>query len=171
MPTPADAVVIPHSISPIEASSSRASFASCPPEDEREHHAPREERIDRVDTPQLQDGPAELEPTEVFLARPRRSETNVRNGVSAPGNPEHAVVHEKGEHVEDAGITEDPISAVLSPEPSGESDANRLVQGLGAAAMSGPRFSSTEEPLYLTFPRDPFRVCVCKPRVMRSFWC
>lgn len=168
MPTPADSVMIPPPTSPIEASSSRASFASCPPEDEREHHGPREERIDRVDTPQLQDGLTGQEPPEIFPTRQRRLETDLRTSAPERGNREHAVVHEKGEHVEDTSITEDAINSVLSPESSSESDTNRLVQSLGAAAISGPCSSSTEEPLYLTFPRDPFRVRSCMSRTMCS---
>lgn len=61
--------------------------------------------------------------------------------------------HDKGEHVEDAGITEDSLSTVGSPEPPSESDA-RLAQSMSTTAIS-----PASEPLYLTFPRDKQRVC------------
>jgi len=150
MPTPSEVTVLPSP--PLEASSSRASFTSCPPEEEREHHAPREERID---SPRPAGAESAIEDEHMTIQEPT-PEPEAQPGASDPIRIPRA--HDKAEHVEDVGATEDSVtlSAAASPEPSGavnEGDA-RLVRSMSAAAIS-----SSDEPLYLTFPREKDRVC------------
>jgi hypothetical protein len=143
MPTPSEDITLPSP--PPEASSSRASFASCPPEEDREHHAPREERID---TPQAE-GDATGEDEHMTIQRPTPDET-AQVGASHLASSEAA--HEKGEHIEDAGIDIDPPSAVGSPDVPSDNDAR--------VEQSGPSIGAdvtnkSLDSLYLTFPRDP----------------
>lgn len=151
MPTPSEIVTALPS-PPVEASSSRASFASCPPEEEREQHAPREGRIDSS-APGAEEGD-EAEDAHMTNHQEPTPEPDRRADPSRQADMLES--HAKGEHVEDAGIAEplveEQLSAVGSPEAPSESDA-RLAQSMSAAAIS-----SSNEPLYLTFPRDRERV-------------
>ena len=152
MPTPEEIPVLPPS-PPAEASSSRASFASCPPEEEREHHAPREERIDspRPDETETEEAETAVEERHVTAQQPtpEPEDHNSAPDTVTPSAPEAA---EKGEHIEDAGLEVDPPSTVGSPDAPSDSEA-RLAQ----AIFEQPK-SSSPEPLYLTFPRERRRV-------------
>ncbi|KAK4553237.1 hypothetical protein LTR86_009767 [Recurvomyces mirabilis] len=145
MPTPEEVVIPPSP--PDEPSSSRASFTSCPPEEEREHYAPREERYDAGVS---EDGQTEDEGVIVVEEAPMPAqqptpEPEVQQGRIEQSQPE---VHEKGEHIEDAGIEVDPPSTAASPDAHIESDT-RLAQ-----SMSHTAIASSDEPLYLTFPDE-----------------
>ncbi|KAK4543631.1 hypothetical protein LTR36_005276 [Oleoguttula mirabilis] len=158
MPTPSEVNSLPSP--PIEASSSRASFASCPPEEEREQHAPREERIDSSASGEEESAVEDAhmtnqEPTPEPESQPTMHEQSQSQSQEAQAT---------GEHVEDAGITEplteEQLRAVGSPDVPSESDA-RLAQSMSTAAIS-----SSNEPLYLTFPRDRERL---QPTITSSF--
>ena len=113
MPTPADETP---PTPPTEALSSRASFASCPPEEEREQHAPREAR---VDTP-LPDTSGAL--TRGLVEEERHAIIQEPTPTPEPESRPPTSREEKGEHVEYAGVTEESPSPVGSPVTPGESD-------------------------------------------------
>ena len=151
MPTPADEAIRPPT-PPIGTSSSRASFASCPPEEDREPRAPREARVDTaLDEPTsstaIIDGHATAQ-----LPTPDRDEQT--GGSERSRGQEEA--GEKAEHVEDAGIiATDSPSPIGSPDAPSESDA-RLAQSMATAGLS----SGESAPQYLYYPPlDKERVC------------
>ena len=154
MPTPEDdtATVLP--TPPIEASSSRASFASCPPEEEREPHAPREARLE---TPQILDTSgvrsSAHETTGEDMPEPR---IQMNTSQIDTGREEL----EKGEHIEDASpgnVAESP-SPVGSPETSSDGDL-RLAGSMATAALAGASDVETK-PRYLFYPPlNTNRVC------------
>jgi hypothetical protein len=141
MPTPDESRNVVARSPPLASSSSRASFASCPPEEDREAHAPRETR---ADTPQLS--------REAFADN---EHTSTRDSTSEPDTQagarrirrEQREEREKGEHVEDAGVVAESPSPVGSPDVGSDSDV-RLAQSM-ATAMLG---SSEPAPKYLCFP-------------------
>ncbi|KAK5733443.1 hypothetical protein LTR17_009688 [Elasticomyces elasticus] len=154
MPTPSDIETPPSP--PAEASSSsRASFASCPPEEEREREHHGSSRQQSIDSPQLSDVEAEGEGEAEEAVEDDREdaiqlptpEPEVQHGTS-----QHSVVesqeHEKGEHIENAGIE----GTSASPDASNEGEA-RLTRSMSAASIS-----SLNEPLYMTFPQERKRL-------------
>lgn len=163
MPTPSEPTLPPSP--PVEASSSRASFASCPPEDERPHlGAMREEELDALaaaeeeyegrqgheDMPNVQQEPTP-EPEIASSAEGR----DARAGTGADTLERISQSHDKGEHVEDTGaVDESLLSASATPEvPSGlESDTAQ-----SRYAHASPS-SEENDPLYLHFPCDRDRV-------------
>jgi len=159
MPTPSEVTV--SRTPPLDATSSRASFASCPPEDDCEHHAPREER---VDTPQPSVGTTVdgHMTTQEATPEPDAPTTTTR---PLARTPSHDDAPEKGEHVEDAGIAVEDLhsSSVGSPDAvagpaavsASESEARLLAQSLSKADISS---SPSSLPQYLTFPRSKDRV-------------
>ena len=155
MPTPEEVVIPPSP--PVEPSSSRASFTSCPPEEDREHHAPREERLDAgvTDDGQMEEEGVVVEVVEdaPLPAQQPTPEPEVQHGRTERSQSE---AHEKGEHIEDAGVEVDPPSVVASPDTQIENDAQL------AQSMSHTAIASSDEPLYLTFPDEKPRV---RPRL------
>lgn len=164
MPTPSEPALPPSP--PIEASSSRASFASCPPEDDRPYRAPREERID---SPAPRDTEGEHEDEDEQMASVRQEptpdpEAEAESEVQGDADTQIQVrlpqTHEKGEHVEDTGADETGmLSSSATPDASagGELDAAAAAQhSTGDPASSRP--STSDEPLYLSFPCDRDRV-------------
>lgn len=152
MPTPEEIPTLPPSPpAEAEASSSRASFTSCPPDEEREYHAPREERIadswSRREGDRHPDQPGENAHTTTQAPTPEPEEQPAERIAVA-----RAVSHEKGEDIEDAGIEVDPPSTVGSPDAPSDGEA-RLSQ-----SMSGAVISSSDAPIYLTLPLEPKRV-------------
>ena len=143
MPTPSDDAIM--RTPSIEASSSRTSFASCPPEEDREYHAPREERVDVETVTAGEDAHMTTqEPT---------PEPEAQAGAAVNASPIASNTPEKAEHVEDvAVVAEDLHSSAGSPDAPSESET-RLSQ-----SMSKTEISSTSLPQYLTFPRDVDRV-------------
>ncbi|TKA28750.1 hypothetical protein B0A50_03078 [Salinomyces thailandicus] len=172
MPTPSEPALPPSP--PIEASSSRASFASCPPEDDRPYRAPREERID---SPAPRDTEGEHEDEDEQMASVRQEptpdpEAEAESEVQGDADTQIQVrlpqTHEKGEHVEDTGADETGmLSSSATPDASagGELDAAAAAQhSTGDPASSRP--STSDEPLYLSFPCDRDRHI---PRTTSSF--
>ncbi|KAK3115224.1 hypothetical protein LTR53_005635 [Teratosphaeriaceae sp. CCFEE 6253] len=156
MPTESEVAVLPSP--PVEASSSRASFTSCPPEEDREHHAPREPRID-TPRPDEAEAEAEVEVEETagdahMITQQPTPEPEMQVQVGASEAVAEPQMHEKGEHIEDAGIA---IDAVPSVEASPDAPLEGGEVGL-ARSMSGADLSSSHDPLYLTFPRDRKRL-------------
>jgi glucose-induced degradation protein 4 len=167
MPTPSDDTATVPRTPPIEATSSRASFASCPPDaEEREQrrisaqmeqvgssqspHESDEEDSGAMDAEVDEPMSAAQEPTPESEADIPRPEEVMR------GAERH---HEKGEHVEDAGmaaLAEDALSSsAASPADAAstsESEALRLTQSMSNAAISSA--AAEPEPMYLTFPQD-----------------
>ena len=141
MPTPDDTNNVPPT-PPIETSSSRASFTSCPPEEEREIHAPREAR---ADTPSQQySSPAELERRHTARQEPT-PEPEAQAG-AAEGDD-----REKAEHVEDGAIVADSPSPVGSPETVSDSEV-RSAQSLATTALSIAEANGELAPQYLYYP-------------------
>ena len=150
MPTPSEVTTLPSP--PAEASSSRASFTSCPPEEERDQHAPRESRIDSPlpTGPEAEEEATESEHTSMQQQQPT-PEPEVRLGASESVVDSRAH-HEKGEHIEDAGIgTEAPNAPATPRDPPAENEA-RSAQSYSATT------SPSSEPLYMTFPNERKRV-------------
>ena len=144
MPTPDEITLV--RTPPNDASSSRASFASCPPEDDREYHAPREERID----PTLRTSTGAATRDEHMITQEPTPEPEAQAGASAAASSSLLLdAPEKAEHVEDVGgvVEESHSSTAGSPEAPSESDT-----------MSKPEISSPSLPQYLTFPRNGDRV-------------
>ncbi|KAK1067392.1 hypothetical protein LTR12_007165 [Friedmanniomyces endolithicus] len=150
MPTPSEVTTLPSP--PAEASSSRASFTSCPPEEERDQHAPRESRIDSPlpTGPEAEEEAVESEHTTMQQQQPT-PEPEVRLGASE-SVVESRAHHEKGEHIEDAGIdTEAPNATATSRDAPAQSEAR-------SAQFSAAATSPSTEPLYMTFPNERKRL-------------
>lgn len=157
MPTPSEPTLPPSP--PVEASSSRASFASCPPEDDRdrEHHAPREERIGSPGR-EAGEGDQAHEHADTIQQEPT-PEPELQQGLSNDTQEAQVQVripqaHEKGEHVEDAGAEEGGIispSATPDVLAGGENDA-------ATVANAGRSSPALNEPLYLDLPYERDRV-------------
>lgn len=170
MPTPSEPTLPPSP--PVEASSSRASFASCPPEDdrEREHHAPREERIGSP-RPEAGSEGAESEHLNAIQQEPT-PEPELQQGLSNDTQEAQVQVRipqaqEKGEHVEDAGAEEGgTISPSATPDvlAGGENDAATVAQQ--STQHAGRSSPALDEPLYLDLPYERDRVS-SKGRVPR----
>ncbi|KAI6798347.1 hypothetical protein KC363_g3385 [Hortaea werneckii] len=170
MPTPSEPTLPPSP--PVEASSSRASFASCPPEDdrEREHHAPREERIG---SPRREAGEVDEahEHADTIHQEPT-PEPELQRGLSNDIREAQVQVripqaHEKGEHVEDAGAEEGGIispSATPDVLAGSENDAATLAQQ--STQHVGRSSPALNEPLYLDLPYERDRYT---PQITSSF--
>ncbi|KAF2767968.1 hypothetical protein EJ03DRAFT_328700 [Teratosphaeria nubilosa] len=122
---------------------------------------------ERIEEEQMMPEPRQ-EPT------PEAERGTITNGQAAGAEAE-AEERRKGDHIEDAAVAEESISAIGSPNADAPSDSDaapaaRLAQSMSAAAISG--FESTKgeqdenEPLYLTFPRDKSRL---PPSITSSF--
>ena len=163
MPTEADDRSVVPPTPPLGTSSSRASFASCPSEEERETHAPREARphpplplpqptsSSAVDETIIDEHTTTQEPT---------PEPDARAGVSSERNPPREQ-RDKGEHVEDVRFTAELPSPVGSPEAQSDSDV-RLAQSMATAALrEGEGQGEEQRPRYLYYPpSDKNRVCL-----------
>lgn len=150
MPTPSEDTLQPSApVDPI--ASPPSGFTSCPPEDIREHHAPREERVERSspshpsetaengrETPD--DGNARV--MSESISPERDEETGARTTTTSN------TADPKAEHVEDAGLLAEPPSPTVgSPDAPSDNDA-RLAQSMSTAAIS----SESPSPQYLHFP-------------------
>ena len=157
MPTPDETTTSVARTPPIQQSSSRASFASCPPEEEREPHPPREARSQSA---QQDSRPAESREDGHTTRQDIRTERDAQAGASQIESPREE--REKGEHIEDAAtgsVTEAP-SPVGSPEGSSDSDV-RLAQSMATTALGGSTESNETAPRYLCYPPlNRNRVCV-----------
>jgi hypothetical protein len=161
MPTPDEDSVVPPT-PPNDLTSSRASFASCPPEEEREAHAPREPRADSTQ-PTSAEALIDVD-DEHAIRQVATPEPDAQIGASREGERDG----EKAEHVEDAGIvlgSELPSSPSGSPAETGSDSDGRLAQSLATTALdsSGRRIESEDDnaPLYLYYPpadRDRVRI-------------
>ena len=132
MPTPSDHEVEPPT-PPLEASSSRASFASCPPEEERDAHPPRE--------PRTRSQSQRAESSRHVLTQEPTPEPDTQPGAL----PHEAQI--KTEHIEDAGIIAESPSPVGSPDPVVVSNGEvRSAQedGIGPKYLVYPPFSGRE---------------------------
>ncbi|KAK0252406.1 hypothetical protein LTR91_007866 [Friedmanniomyces endolithicus] len=150
MPTPSEVTTLPSP--PAEASSSRASFTSCPPEEERDHNAPRESRIDSP-LPTGAETEAEAAESEHTTIQQQQPTPEPEARLGAPESVvESRAYHEKGEHIEDAGIaTEAPSTAASSGDAPAESEAR-------PAHSSSDATSPSTEPLYMRFPNERTRL-------------
>lgn len=161
---------------PIETPSSRASFASCPPEEEREAIVSRVTA--RADTP-LPQSPETSSAVDddvdsdavgdarIAMADVRQEPTpepEARLGARRDGLDER----EKGEREEDAGITvnEESMSAFASPEMRGEEGGEGRMARTAAEVQRNPGAERPDDgesaPLYLTYPplqREKVRDC------------
>jgi len=133
---------------PIESTSSRASFTSCPPEEDRDAHAPRESWAG-TSRNQYAGG-----------------ESAIEEGVRQEPTPEPearaGAEREKGEHVEDARIGVEEQAGVGSSAPSPEVQGESDVRMVGAAVdgQEGQREAVDNAPIYLNYPpMRQSRVC------------
>lgn len=167
-PSPGGGVVPP--TPPLETSSSRASFTSCPPEERRERHARRTARADRTPSQQAADASFTL-PEAVgdrrainsirALQQPTPEPETDRGARSARSDlvfrrqPYDEQESEKSDHVEDSrsGLAELPSAEGSSPEAQSESEV-RLAQSMASAMLDGQttRETAEEAPKYLVYP-------------------
>lgn len=150
MPTPSDDT---HPTAPVDfAASEPNAFASCPPEERREHHAPREERVDQTNGLPSPESAAISSDSPEADERAPQDPTSERDGRLAAGDAERARNHSrKGEHIEDAGICVEPPSPVGSPDAPSDSDT-RLAQSLAQSMSTAAISPGTPPPQYLHFP-------------------
>jgi len=149
MPTPSE--VTGRHTPPLEATSSRASFTSCPPDEDRDQRAPLEAGIDSP-LPISDDSHATTSEERVITQEPT-PELDAQPGMSATPRSVALDTSEKGEHVEDVGIVGEEVQHLVgSPDTPSESEA-RL-----ARSMSKADISAISLPRYLTFPRNTDRV-------------
>lgn len=136
---------------------SRGSFASCPPEEEREPHAPREPRDDTASTDAL------LDEDEHVIRQFTTPEPDAQEGASRGLGVDGA----KAEHVEDAGVITvgDALpSPASSPREMGSDSDVKIGQPLEVAGSSAKAWRKDQEdeatPLYLYYPPlTQHRVC------------
>lgn len=155
MPTPSEETLRPIAL----VDRDTTAFISCPPDETREHHAPREERIAarRASNPPREDATSAEDPSGTH-----GSEGLLGGGAdrvaSSTGYTCDTSLHR--EHVEDAGLAVEPSSPrVGSPDASSDSDT-RLAQSMSTTAIS----SETPQPQYLHFSdlhRDRVGLSVC----------
>lgn len=147
MPTPDETITAVPPTPPIETSSSRASFTSCPPEEDREQHAPREPRADsaQLAAPEL------VSERHVNATQEPTPEPEAQLGASREVAMQEE--HEKGEHIEDAGVVAESPSPVGSPVAQSEGDV-RLAQSQAPAAL-GALETGEAAPRYLSYPPLP----------------
>ena len=139
MPTPSETTLPP---SPPSDIASRASFTSCPPEDDRDHNAPREQRLEIDDSVgQSSAGADEEAADEHTITQAPTPEPDSEAG--APRRESSQETEEKAQHVEDSGMSADPPSPVASPEAQAEAHT-RFTQSVQRSAES-----PVQEPLYL----------------------
>jgi hypothetical protein len=142
MPTPEDDTVT--GTIPLAHSLSWPGFASCPPELDREIHAPRESRTDASTQPEDRDSDGGATPD----ARPDHVPDATANHIDTPKD---------GEHAEDAcGAVQEP-SPVGSPHAPSENEAH-LTRHLATAVLEPS--TRVPRPRYLQYaPMDADRVC------------
>lgn len=144
MPTPSsDEAIIPPTAISIDEDIRR-----CPPDEGRERHAPREERVAAATQP----GAAE---DVIVSQRDTRAGTQVPTPEPESGSSTLDSLQSdqatKGEHVEEAGLTPEPWSpAATSPEAPSDNDA-RLAHTMSSTAIS-PGHDGASCPLYLDYP-------------------
>ncbi len=151
MPTPDEDTTVPPT-PPLDPVSSRGSFTSCPPEEEREAHAPREPR---TDSPRVYGQPAEAfieighATREVATPEPDES-TLLDDSVQRGGEGE------KAEHVEVARARDSPLSQLSSaPEDSTDGEVGLGRSSPIVTSATKERRSQNidvETPLYLSYP-------------------
>nr|POE74814.1 glucose-induced degradation protein 4 like [Quercus suber] len=133
---------------PVDGLTSRASFASCPPEEEREGNAQWENRGNP-------DGPSSAahevaEDEHVTIQQPTpEPDALVQSGELPAGS-------KKGQAEEEAALIAESASDAGSPDtsvPQNESEA-RLAQSMSTAAIS----SEAPHPMYMSYPRSLERV-------------
>ena len=160
MPTPDDetTAAIPPTPS-LENSSSRASFASCPPEEDRERHAPQAARL--APPARRERIPSETVGEEHTTRQVPTPEPDAQPGAAGRSSAREA--RDKAEHVEDAGsvvavLPGESPSPVGSPETASDSDV-RLAQSMATAALSSP-LEHVDTLRYLCYPpMNRNRVC------------
>lgn len=147
MPTPSDETVVAPSDVPIEDEGRR-----CPPEERRELHAPRQERLATLEQASgEQDGSQEsLHDSIDGHAQDVTPELGAQGGASnalqtSAHHPKTVPVDE-----DDALMPEPSSPTVGSPDAPSDSDA-RLAQSMSSAAIS-PEADDTPSPLYLHYP-------------------
>ena len=146
MPTPDDETTSVPPTPPLATSSSHVSFASCPPEEDREPHAPREAR---VHTPQLHSSSAMLSPDAHATSQEPTPDHESRSDASQRHHMQENT--EKGEHLEDAAaIAVESPSPIGSPETLSDGDV-RLAHSMDSAALAVSKESETV-PRYLHYP-------------------
>lgn len=138
MPTEDETTALPHA-PPIESSS--ALHASCPPEEQIEAYAPREERVDSA-LPESATTPSAAVDERHETRQELPSEPDAQPGAI------DASRLEKREHVEDVAQSPSPAG---SPEPTSDSDV-RLAQSMATAAFGGGPGVGEEAPRYLSYP-------------------
>lgn len=143
---------------PTETSSSRASFTSCPPEEERESLGSRTARPDgdtNARSPRRRETDHSRGASEgntdrdgdVRIADVRQEPTPEPEGQARAGAQRESESREKGEHVEDVGLSGG--SGVGSPEAQGAEEGRiaRPAEGVAKAAED-----TDSAPLYLSYP-------------------
>lgn len=135
---------------------------SCPPEEQIQSHAPREERIDGP-MPDASPGASGIvdDGHEISRAPQRTAEEDARGG--AEEDPSR---REKIDNVED-GPEAEFSSPIGSPEASSDSSDGKLARSMGAAVLDRGRRSprtrpivreeSLDGPRYLSYPPHPGR--------------
>lgn len=139
---------------PLETSSSRASFTSCPPEEERESHAPRAARTEAplarspgTSSAIDEDGDARI----TDVRQEPTPEPDVRGGAQVDRE-------EKGEHVEDAGMSigAEARSAVASPELNDRVEGKERIAQQDREILVGQSEQVTGDgdsaPVYMSYP-------------------
>lgn len=133
MPTEDETTAIPHG-APIETSSSL--HASCPPEEQIEAHAPREERVDS--------------PLPEAISVNERHETRQDQPVDVDAQPGAIESSPQGKLGHSEDVTESP-SPAGSPETSSDNDV-RLARSMATAALGSSRSNGEDAPRYLSYP-------------------
>lgn len=155
MPTPSDDS---HSTAPVGftpsgfTTSAPSTFASCPPEERREQHAPHEQQVDQSDNLRSSTEARSIghdagvdQSATTQLAMERDGQLDSDDAAQSSDRPG------KGGHIEDAGVCVDPPSPVESPDASSDSDA-RVAQSLAQSMSSAAISPGTPPPQYLHFP-------------------
>ncbi|CAK4032231.1 Hypothetical predicted protein [Lecanosticta acicola] len=151
MPTPSEDT-LPPPASVESAAPASNGFTSCPPEETREYHAPREQRSERSGSAQPSER-AESAPRDIdegdtqVTSELTTSDEDDGNGTNTTMASSTAL--SKAEHLEDTGMLAEPPSPTVGcPDAPSDSDA-RLAQSMSTAAISP---SEVPSPQYLHFP-------------------
>lgn len=150
MPTPSDDTVNTRTI-PHDANNSRNAHIGCPPDEDRERHAPREEQGEDA-APEGLSAAAErgngLDSDGNVAAQEMTPDRETQMDLATLADEKHP----KDEREEHAGTLIEPSSpAVSSPDAPPDSDA-RLAQSMSNTAISPNGDGTTLAPLYLHFP-------------------
>nr|POE47411.1 glucose-induced degradation protein 4 like [Quercus suber] len=129
---------------PIDGPSSRASFASCPPEEERDGNVQRESGWSQEDPPSATHEVAQDE--HVTTQQPTPEPEALVESVDLP------IVAEKGQPAEGVAVIAESASDIGSPDTNvqqSESEA-RLAQSMSTAAIS----PEAPQPTYMYYPQS-----------------